>query len=122
MQDDFDPVLAAYTVYDVLVVNTLYDGMNLVAKEGPLLNRADGALILSRNAGAFGELGEHAVPVDPIDVSGTADAMHEALSLQPEERAERARRLRRLAAARTPARWAEEQLRDLDDGSSAGRR
>jgi trehalose 6-phosphate synthase len=122
VQDDFDQVLAAYTLYDVLVVNTLYDGMNLVAKEGPLLNRADGALILSRNAGAFAELGEHAVPVDPVDVSGTAEAMHEALSLEPQERAGRARTLRRLAAARTPARWAEEQLRDLDDRSRAGRR
>jgi trehalose 6-phosphate synthase len=116
IQDDFDQVLAAYTLYDVLVVNTLYDGMNLVAKEGPLLNRREGVLILSRNAGAFAELGEQAVPVDPIDVSGTAEAMHGALSLEPDERAARARALRKLAAARTPARWAEEQLRDLAGG------
>jgi trehalose 6-phosphate synthase len=122
VQDDFDQVLAAYTLYDVLVVNTLYDGMNLVAKEGPLLNRADGVLILSRNAGAFAELGEHAVPVDPVDVSGTAEAMHRALSVEPQERAGRARALRRLAAARTPARWAEEQLADLEGGSRSGRR
>jgi trehalose 6-phosphate synthase len=113
VQDDFDQVLAAYTLYDVLVVNTLYDGMNLVAKEGPLLNRHEGALILSRNAGAFAELGEHAVPVDPIDVSGTAEAIHRALSLEPEERSTRARALRRMAAARTPAQWVEEQLGDL---------
>jgi trehalose 6-phosphate synthase len=93
-----------------------------VAKEGPLLNRADGALILSRNAGAFAEFGEHAVPVDPVDVSGTAEAMHRALSLEPQERAGRARALRRLAAARTPARWAEEQLRDLDGEPRSGRR
>jgi trehalose 6-phosphate synthase len=117
VQDDFGQVLAAYTLYDVLVVNTLYDGMNLVAKEGPLLNRRDGVLILSRNAGAFAELGEQSVPVDPIDVSGTAEAMHRALSLEPDERTARARTLRKLAAARTPARWAEEQLRDLGGGS-----
>jgi trehalose 6-phosphate synthase len=116
VQDDFDQVLAAYSLYDVLVVNTLYDGMNLVAKEGPLLNRADGVVILSRNAGAFGEMGEHSVPVDPIDVAGTAEAMHRALSMDPDERSARARALRRLAAARTPARWAEEQLRDLEPG------
>jgi trehalose 6-phosphate synthase len=121
VQDDFDQVLAAYTAYDVLVVNTLYDGMNLVAKEGPLLNRNDGALILSRNAGAFAEMGEHAVPVDPVDVTGTAEAMHRALSMDREERGARARAIRRLAAARTPARWAEEQLRDLEPGAPSGR-
>ena len=113
VDDNYTDVLAAYGLYDVLVVNAVFDGMNLVAKEGPLLNRRGGVLILSRNTGAFSELGEHAVPVDPIDVAGTADAMARALEMSPEERAGRARSLRRRAAAMTPSRWAELQLRDL---------
>ncbi len=113
IDDNYTDVLAAYGLYDVLVVNAVFDGMNLVAKEGPLLNRRGGVLILSRNAGAFAELGRHAVPVDPIDVAGTADAMAEALEMSPEERGARAQALRRAAAAMTPTRWAELQLRDL---------
>jgi trehalose 6-phosphate synthase len=94
----------------VLVVNPMRDGLNLVAKEGPLLNRRDGVLCLSRGAGAFDELGEAAVEVHPFDVLQTAQAMHTALSLTAPERAERASRLRELAAARTAADWLEEVL------------
>jgi trehalose 6-phosphate synthase len=112
--DDWDEVVAAYGIYDVLVVNPVFDGMNLVAKEGPLLNRRNGVLLLSPNAGAFAELGEHALPVDPLDVAGTADALHAALGMSSEERTKRAAALRRAAGARTPARWASSQLRELD--------
>jgi trehalose 6-phosphate synthase len=114
MGDDWDEVVAAYGIYDVLVVNPVFDGMNLVAKEGPLLNRRDGVLLLSPNAGAFAELGEHALPVDPLDVAGTADALDAALRMSPEERKTRAAALQRTAGARTPARWASSQLRELD--------
>jgi trehalose 6-phosphate synthase len=114
VDDDYDRVLAAYTLYDVLMVNTLMDGMNLVAKEGPVINRRGGALILSRNAGAFAELGEHALPVEPLDIAGTAEAIREALDMPEEERIRRARALRRAAAATTPAAWAGRQLRDLE--------
>jgi trehalose 6-phosphate synthase len=112
--DDWDEVVAAYGIYDVLLVNPVFDGMNLVAKEGPLLNERDGVLLLSRNAGAFAELGPHALPLDPLDVAGTADAIDAALRMRPEEREARAGALRRAAGARTPARWAADQLRELD--------
>ena len=119
VEDDYAEVVAAFGMYDTLVVNPLLDGMNLVAKEGPLLNRTKGVLLLSRNAGAFEELGRHAIPVDPLDVTGTADALDAALRMRPEERARRARGLRRAITARSPAGWVEQQLLDLARGPGA---
>jgi trehalose 6-phosphate synthase len=113
MGDDWGEVVAAYGIYDVLLVNPLFDGMNLVAKEGPLINEKDGVLLLSRNAGAFAELEKYALPVDPLDVAGTAEALHAALGMRAEDRALGAEALRRAAQARTPARWAASQLRRL---------
>ena len=79
--DDFPRSLAGYKEFDVLLVNAVYDGLNLVAKEAFLLNTRDGALVLSENAGAYEEIGQWAVTVDPFDVSGQADALYEALTL-----------------------------------------
>lgn len=113
VEDDYAEVVAAFGLYDVLLVNPLVDGMNLVAKEGSLLNRRKGVLVLSRNAGAFDELGRHALGVDPLDVTGTADALDTALRMPQEERARRARGLRRVITARSPTAWVERQLQDL---------
>lgn len=113
MSDDFERVLAAYSAYDVLLVNPIFDGMNLVAKEGSLLNENQGVLILSRNSGAIAELERWALPIDPLDIAGTADALHNALSMEGRDRRRRARGLRRAAEARTPAQWIREQLDDL---------
>jgi trehalose 6-phosphate synthase len=112
--DNYEEVLAAYGIYDALMVNPVFDGMNLVAKEGPVLNRRHGALILSRTAGASAELGKAALSVDPVDVAGTGDAIADALEMPEEERAARAAALRRGAGSRTPTQWAERQLRDLE--------
>jgi len=113
VSDDFDQVLAAYTLYDVLLVNPIFDGMNLVAKEGPLLNANEGRLVLSRNAGAMDELGRYALAVDPLDIAGTADAIHGALSMPADERKRRARGLRRAAGRRSLDDWVQDQLTDL---------
>ncbi|HEV3474053.1 MAG TPA: trehalose-6-phosphate synthase [Actinomycetota bacterium] len=112
--DNYEEVLAAYGMYDALMVNPVFDGMNLVAKEGPLLNRRQGALILSRTAGAYAELGKAALGVDPVDIAGTADAIAAAMTMPAEQRGQRAGVLRRTAAARSPAQWAKRQLRDLE--------
>lgn len=112
-EDDFDRTLAAYRIYDVLLVNPLMDGMNLVAKEGPLLNDKDGTLVLSTGAGAFQELGMHADAVDPLDIAATAEALHAALTMSPEQRQERADALRSIVSSRSPADWIEPQLEDL---------
>jgi trehalose 6-phosphate synthase len=113
VKDDYSMALAAYGLYDVLMVNPVFDGMNLVAKEGPLLNRRDGVLILSENAGAFAELGHHAIPVNPFDISQGAEAIASALEMQPSERARRAVALREAVAANRLDRWVGRQLADL---------
>jgi trehalose 6-phosphate synthase len=112
--EDYIGAVAAYGLYDALLVNPIFDGMNLVAMEGPLVNRRHGALILSVNAGAFGRLGRHALPVNPFDVSETAEAIATALTMPEEERVRRARGLVRTVLASNPARWLTSQLRDLD--------
>lgn len=111
--DDYTKVLAAHQMFDVLLVNPVFDGMNLVAKEGALLNRTGGVVLLSKNAGAYAELGRGVVPLDPLDVAGTADAIEHALSMPEEERRRRMRVLRRAAARTTPFDWVEQQLAAL---------
>ncbi|MFC9127590.1 trehalose-6-phosphate synthase [Streptomyces sp. NPDC057099] len=110
LKDDFARSLAAYRLADVALVNPIRDGMNLVAKEVPVVSDAGCALVLSREAGAHEELGEDAITVNPYDVTGTAAALHEALSMRPEERAERAKRLAAAATALPPAQWFVDQL------------
>jgi trehalose 6-phosphate synthase len=119
MHDDYDEAVAAYGLYDVLLVNPVYDGMNLVAMEGPILNRRRGALVLSRNAGAYGRIGQHALGVNPFDLDETAAAIGAALTMAPDERERRARGLRRAAMASTPARWLRLQLDDLERSHAA---
>ncbi len=114
IEDSISRALAAYSLYDVLIVNPVFDGMNLVAFEGPILNRRDGTLILSRNAGAWTRLGAAALGINPFSVDATAAAIEEAIEASPQERRERARRLRRLARSHRPARWLLSQLRDLE--------
>ena len=94
-------------VSPVLLVNPVRDGLNLVAMEGPILNERDAVLCLSREAGAFDVLREHCVEVQPFDVSQTADALHAALTMAPDERARRSAGLRTAAQARTADAWLE---------------
>jgi len=114
LKDDHPRALAAYRLYDVLLVNPVFDGMNLVAKEGPVLNERDGVLILSENAGASAELGRHALAVNPFDVEATARAIGAAVQMDPVERRRRARGLR-AAVARNPIdAWVRAQVEDLE--------
>ncbi|MFE0819988.1 trehalose-6-phosphate synthase [Streptomyces sp. NPDC058847] len=113
VKDDFARSLAAYRLADVALVNPVRDGMNLVAKEVPVVSDEGCALVLSREAGAYEELGEDAVVVNPYDVSGTAEALHEALGLPAGERAERSKRLAAAGTALPPGRWFLEQLEAL---------
>lgn len=110
--DDYFPrSCAALRRYDVLLVNPVRDGLNLVAKEGSLLNERDGVLALSREAGVWDELKEAALDVNPFDVAGTADVLAEALAMDGPERARRSALLCEAAARRTPRDWLEDQLR-----------
>jgi trehalose 6-phosphate synthase len=114
VEDDYPRALASYGLYDVLLVNPVIDGMNLVAKEGPVLNRRNGVLILSENAGAVAELGEHALVVNPFDLKGTAQAIHRALEMPEAERTQRASRLRSVVRRNRLDRWVQSQLADLE--------
>ena len=111
--DDYARSLAGYRVADVLLVNPVRDGMNLVAKEGPIVADRGCALVLSREAGAAAELGDAALLVNPFDISATAEALHEALSMSDAERSRRSARLAAAGAAVPPARWFADQLAAL---------
>ncbi|MFD3313437.1 trehalose-6-phosphate synthase [Streptomyces sp. NPDC058694] len=113
LKDDFARSLASYRLADVALVNPIRDGMNLVAKEVPVVSDDGCVLVLSREAGAYEELGEDAVVVNPYDVSGTARALHEALTMPVGERAERTKRLAVAATALPPAQWFLDQLQAL---------
>jgi trehalose 6-phosphate synthase len=113
VRDDYPRSLAAYSLADVLLVNPLRDGMNLVAKEGPVLSPKGISLVLSRQAGAADELGADAHLVNPYDVTQTAEALHEALSTPAGLRRERTLRLATAATALPPAAWLAAQLAAL---------
>lgn len=114
IQDDFPVTLAAYAQYDVLVVNAISDGMNLVAKEGPILNRRDGVLVLSEYAGAYEELGAFALGVNPFNIEQQADALYRALTMDPGEREDRARMLRTVVEGNSIEKWVGAQFADID--------
>lgn len=113
VKDDFARSLAAYRLADVALVNPIRDGMNLVAKEVPVVSDQGCALVLSREAGAYEELGSDAIVVNPYDVSATAAALHEALTMADDERAERSKRLAAAATALPPQQWFLDQLEAL---------
>jgi trehalose 6-phosphate synthase len=113
MRDDVEEAIAAYKHYDVLIVNPMFDGMNLVAKEGPLINERHGVSILSENTGAHEELGEFALSVNPFDIQEQADALYRAVSMTAQERSRRAEGLKRTVTGRSPGDWIEDQLADI---------
>ena len=120
VKDDFARSLAAYRLADVALVNPIRDGMNLVAKEVPVVSDEGCVLVLSREAGAHEELGEDAITVNPYDVIGTARALHEALTMPVDERAEHTKRLAAAATALPPAQWFLDQLHALEETPTTG--
>lgn len=108
--DDFPRSVALLMIYDVLLVNPIRDGLNLVAKEGPAVNQRHGQLALSDQAGAFAELEDAADEVFPFDVAQTAEVLGRCLDREAEEREFRATQLREIVNQRTPADWLRDQL------------
>jgi trehalose 6-phosphate synthase len=113
LRDDLEEAVAAYKNYDVMIVNAMFDGMNLVAKEGPLVNERQGVSILSENTGAHEELGEWALSVNPFDIQETADSIHAALTMPEPERRRRSEGLKAAVTARDPGDWIDDQLADI---------
>ncbi len=110
--DNYPRAIAAMQLYSVLLVNPIKDGMNLVAKEGALVNQNNGVLILSEQTGAFDELGEEALAVSPFDIYGTAQAIHRALMMPLEERQSRAENLRQIVVNADVKSWFNNQVAD----------
>ncbi|NDJ54103.1 MAG: trehalose-6-phosphate synthase [Chloroflexi bacterium] len=110
--NNYPRALAAMQLYDVLLVNPIADGMNLVAKEGALLNQRDGVIILSEDAGAYYELGEQTLTVSPFDVDGMAQAMHSGLTMSQDERHERSAALKEIVRSADVREWFYAQVQD----------
>src|SRR3954449_6689382 len=111
--ENFQDAVARYKQFDLLMVNSLFDGMNLVAKEAPAVNTRDGVVMLSENTGAHEELGDCTLSVNPFDIQEQADTMYRALTMAREERRTRAARLREIVRERDPGVWISEQLDDI---------
>lgn len=109
--------LALMRNYSVLLVNPIIDGMNLVVKEGGLLNESDGVVVLSRTAGAFEQLGQHVLGIHPLDVEQTAEALHVALEMPTAERTARAHALRTQLRSESAASWLEAQVTSLAEAT-----
>ncbi len=118
LRDNLEEAMAAYKHYDVLLVNAMFDGMNLVAKEGPLVNTRNGVSILSENTGAHEVLGEHAISVNPFDIQELADAFYRALTMSEFERDVRWKGLERIVHSTDPGEWIDAQLADIERKSS----
>jgi trehalose 6-phosphate synthase len=114
VEDNYPRSLAACSVADVLLINPIRDGMNLVAEEGPILSGEGCALVLSREAGAAALIGDHALVVNPYDVTATADALHSGLVMPRPERQRRSTSIAAAAARRAPRHWLAEQLTALE--------
>jgi trehalose 6-phosphate synthase len=124
--DDWEPIhtfcdndrtraLAAMQFYDVLLVNPIIDGMNLVAKEGPVVNQRNGVLVLSRTAGAFHQLAKGSIPTSPTDVAETAQALYTALTLPAEERRSKATIARQAIERNDLNVWLTRQIHDINE-------
>ncbi|HLI90548.1 MAG TPA: trehalose-6-phosphate synthase [Ktedonobacteraceae bacterium] len=114
-ENDRTRALAAMQFYDVLLVNPIIDGMNLVAKEGPVVNQRDGVLVLSRTAGAFQQLAKGSIPTSPTDVMETAQALYKALNLSPEERHVKATLARQAVERSDLNLWMKQQIDDINE-------
>ena len=111
--ENFPEAVARYKHFDLLMVNSIFDGMNLVAKEAPAVNTRDGVVMLSENTGSHEELGDCTLTVNPFDIQEQADTIHRALTMDSEERRLRASRLREIVRDRDPGVWISEQLDDI---------
>lgn len=122
IESNINRAVAAYKHYDVLVVNPIFDGMNLIAKEAPLVNERDGVLILSENAGAHEELGAYAITINPFDVDAQAEALHQALTMPHDERAFRGQEIKRIVRENDVGKWLDAQQEDISRKRAADRR
>ena len=113
--ENFHDAVARYKHFDLLMVNAIFDGMNLVAKEAPAVNTRDGVLMLSENTGSHEELGDCVLSVNPFDIQEQADAIYRALTMSADERRVRSERLKEIIFSRNPGDWVDSQLADIEE-------
>jgi trehalose 6-phosphate synthase len=113
IRDNYARAIAALKHYDVLLVNPIYDGMNLVCKEGAIVNQKNGVIILSENAGAIDELRDSVLPISPFDIEQTTESLNQALSMTPIEKLNRAERAKRIVTRNDINKWLFKQLSDI---------
>jgi len=111
--ENFHDAVARYKHFDLLMVNSIFDGMNLVAKEAPAVNTRDGVLMLSENTGSHHELYDYVLSVNPFDIQEQADAIYRALTMDPEQKREWSQGLKRIILSRNPGDWVDDQLADI---------
>ncbi len=112
--ENFHDAVARYKHFDLLMVNSLFDGMNLVAKEAPAVNTRDGVLMLSENTGSHEELYDYVITVNPFDIQAQADAIYRALTMPATERHEWSQGLKEIIYSRNPGDWVDDQLHDIE--------
>ena len=110
---DYNLVVAAFKNYDCIIVNPISDGMNIVPKEAAVVNEKNGILILSETAGCFDEIKEETIPVNPYDISETAEAYYKAITMGENDRKKRLINLNRIVANRNIYDWISNQFRDI---------
>jgi trehalose 6-phosphate synthase len=112
--ENFHDAVARYKHFDLLMVNSIFDGMNLVAKEAPAVNTRNGVLMLSENTGSHQELWDYVLSVNPFDIQQQADAIHRALTMDPELKRQWAEGLRQIIFSRSPGDWVDDQMQDIE--------
>ena len=115
LENNYTQAVAGMKIYDVLLVNTIIEGMNLVAKEGPVVNTRDGVLVLSHSSGVFRQMASGAISVSPTDIEGTMEALHQAITMSAEDRKERAARMLESVCREDINHWLYQQLHDISD-------
>ena len=113
IENNYAQAIAGMKLYDALLVNTIMEGMNLVAKEGPVVNTRDGVLVLSESSGVYDQLSEGALSISPTDIEGTMDALYQAITMEPEERRQRASLLASVVREEDITHWVSSQLEDI---------
>jgi len=115
IENNYTQAIAGMKLYDALLVNTIIEGMNLVAKEGPVVNNRDGVLVLSHSSGVHHQLADGALSVSPTDIEGTMEALHQAITMSPEDRKDRAVRLFESVCREDNNHWLYRQMQDISD-------
>ena len=113
IENNYTQAIAGMRLYDALLVNTIIEGMNLVAKEGPVVNNRDGVLVLSNSSGVHHQLSDGSLSISPTDIEGTMEALHQAVIMTPEDRKDRAERLLKSVCHEDINNWLYQQINDI---------